>query len=210
MNILFPPPLAKLATLLFLAALALPAAVHAQGAVAWLGDVQDNCEETCATIGLAALSGTYNSARFPVFIYRSLLPEDYLAEAFCMDARDESGYGCDPDWIVAVKTLGLGAPGHHPPQDGGYYAGRAYLIATQNVGKISKAVEPKTVTFDGTTPGTLSFTCPSHYSGLQANTNYRVMVYAKPYRGRGGGWHKPLAWRDFRTPKHPAANSYCG
>ncbi len=129
-----------------------------------------------------------------------------------MDAR-KTGYGCDPDWIVAVRTLGLGAPGHHPPQDGGYYAGRAYLIATQNVGKINGPEDTPIVerlTFDGTTPGTLSFTCPSHYRGLQANTNYRAMVYAKPYRGRGWGWHRPLAMRDFRTAAHPSANSYCG
>ncbi len=184
--------------------LALPAATQAQ--TAWQAS-QSICGG-CVSIGSGAV--TYNSASANVAFERKNFPKDYLEEAFCLDANTQQGYGCDPDWIAAVITLGQGEPGHHPAQEGGYYAGRAYLIATLDLGKVGDELESKSLRFDDGTPGTRSFDCPSPYSGLQANTNYRLMIYAKPQRGRAGGWYRPLAWRDFRTPKHPDANRYCG
>ncbi len=153
---------------------------------------------------------TYNTAAFPITISRELFPQDYLREAFCWNARTQNGYGCDPNFIVAVVTHHRGEPGAHPAQEGGYYAPRAYIIATLDIGKIGDETETRNITIDASTPGTHSFTCPTSYQGLQANTNYRILVYAKGQRGRGGGWNNPLAWADFQTQKHPSANSYCG
>ncbi len=59
-------------------------------------------------------------------------------------------------------------------------------------------------TFDAGTPGTINYTCPNlGYGGLQDYTRHMFIVYAKPVRGHGSGWNKPLAWREFQTGRHP-------
>ncbi len=189
-----------------MAAMALPAAVHAQTQPQWLGPATQICEGTCVLFLESLTSSDYSSATFNLVLDRSALPENYLAGAGCMNARTETGWRCNPDWIVAVYTLP-----NQPRQDGGYLAPRGFIIATQNIGKINKEGQPgisKIITFDSSTPGTISYTCKEKYSGLQAYTNYRVLVYPR----NRVNWHKSLAWRDFQTrriPDNPHPN-YCG
>ncbi len=81
---------------------------------------------------------------------------------------------------------------------------RAYIIATKEIGKLGAKDLTLRYTFDAGTPGTINYTCPNlGYGGLQDYTRHMFIVYAKPVRGHGSGWNKPLAWREFQTGRHP-------
>jgi len=138
-----------------------------------------------------------------------IIPKDFLADLGCQDARTATGFGCNPRFVMAVYTYGPG----NQPQAGTHNKGkwwRRFIIATKVIGKLGASGFTARYTFDGNSLGVgPAFTCPGGYTGLEAYTNYRIIVYTGG-GARGHGWNKPIAWRDFQTGRHPNRNTFCG
>jgi len=157
-----------------------------------------------------------DSVEITVGFTRAGLPKDYLKANGCANARVGKGaysWGCDPEWVAAIFTLGA----DYHPQAGSNNTGywwRRYILATNNFGKFNPDDTKGVVfAFDHTTPGVpQSYDCPEGHSGLEPYTRYRVIVYARPRSGHGDGWNKPLMHVDFMTDRLPEAerNTACG
>jgi len=62
-------------------------------------------------VSLRTPTPTFSSVQFRLGFSRAGWPEDYLAEQGCEDARKPQGFGCNPDFVMAVWTDGKSTPG---------------------------------------------------------------------------------------------------